>query len=1281
MFTQPPMVENCLCENRIPQKMSACNGLSLPSGHGEQNEAALDLSDLTTEGHIFARRIHPDPSLSVSLEEMDVPIDSTPSKLAALKTPTPKGRGCLELLRERIREQQQQLDREQRRSEEAEGRPCSAISCTKEPSDHHLKPSSSIIVSPKIRKVAAAPKAPVYKGFSSVETRIRAPDGKVYREKGFVNLDLACTAGKKPEHGNAVMLGSVDRTLSERGQQPVRTKPVRKVCKLLGSTITASGPPTKAPLVTTQAKAPVTSTSRWRDGQRLARAILGPAPKQGSPTQLASLAPHHQPDAGKLALKISPPGSKRKAEEREMTTEQSSSGKRERRCRSQEPGNHSLALARPTGNKQHLKCPSSRKCKTEDRQQQNEPRQRSRSYDKAAVRRYMERRLQQRRREAAEEREGQRHAAEAQQQRLHDLYTRQRQAVVKDANAERKSTVEPAVSTAMPNIVGAREKLKSDSISTLTSSVDSSGAAMFLSNLLGSCAPASSPSSSRPSSMDVSSTMTEVPVQDSVPELPTAPECFPRPEGLASSFTEPEKVSNGDKQIQNNEATDHIDAQQLASYRDKLARIRNIKVAAEVLADRIESDTKKLARIGFGPGSTTPTNNCAFVDCGFKMNRAAQPTAPNSVLKAHTECTRLAVANFDNTVPPHVENLSARDTPAFRGSFCHSELQGYSHLSHEELPGSGPWQSVPCQSPGCNIASEAAAAVTSELADPQHYCATTCLPSEALNLNSTEKLHMVVNGGDSCLSEDRSDSSISEGTLLSEGELEDFESLATASSPTSSAVQHREAWNAQVLLSRVEKPDVSKADALPRRLYPREQRVASVNWPLPNSTPLLPTLKKPADFWQDVRRGSPNSVIEIFSRRHLQNGTGFFFAPSMIESEARSSTKAGKSAATSPRYSEAFTSASFDSPKFSQLPSVSQTHTVTTSSSDEFEAIVSRPSATHASSSLSVPMSLKVSRLQSPLPGSPDFVATESSQSSQDEGVKAKSTNGSRSLIREEPVTSDADTLQELQSQSLDSPQGSSVQLSSHVQPTGEHSDLEGETNLNRNEDTLKSDEYCASNVSSSWAHNAHLPVLSAEDRRQKSPSSPDQSQSVSRPLEASVDGAAVTPPELSVAHHQKHTSLSKNPPWALAQRLAVELSYLQSLDHASLMLSGVEKSRAVGLAQMEAVTLAQHLRARQEQHERDLAQLRLKAEVESMEAEKQLLKMQREAEAERETGPARCLGTSCNVKATLDQREEGACCADSATYLQSEVAKQEGFATGEASWRKEFHQNMECRC
>ena len=77
----------------------------------------------------------------------------------------------------------------------------------------------------------------------------------------------------------------------------------------------------------------------------------------------------------------------------------------------------------------------------------------------------------------------------------------------------------------------------------------------------------------------------------------------------------------------------------------------------------------------------------------------------------------------------------------------------------------------------------------------------------------------------------------------------------------------------------------------------------------------------------------------------------------------------------------------------------------------------------------------------------------------------------------------------------------------------------------------------------------------------------------------ASVDGAAVTPPELSVAHHQKHTSLSKNPPWALAQRLAVELSYLQSLDHASLMLSGVEKSRAVGLAQMEAVTLAQHLR------------------------------------------------------------------------------------------------------
>uniref|UniRef100_UPI00358E67D8 centrosome-associated protein 350-like isoform X2 n=1 Tax=Myxine glutinosa TaxID=7769 RepID=UPI00358E67D8 len=1293
VVVQPEMVESCLRENQIHQKMNAWNGLPLHTGCGVQSDAALDLSDLTTEGHIFASRICPDPSLSVSLEEINVPIDSTPSKLAALRTPTPKGRDRLELLRERIREQQQQLNREQRRGEEGERRPCS----TKEPSDH-LKPSSSIIVSPKIRKVAAAPKAPVYKGFSSVETRIQAPDGKVYREKDFVNLDVACTAGKKPEHGNAVMLGSVDSTFSERGQQPVRTKPVRtkpvrKVCKLSGSTISGSGPTTIASVVTTQAKEPVTSTSRWRDGQRLARAILGPAPKQGSLTQLASLAPHHQPDAGKPTLKISPPGSKRKAEERETSTEQSSSGKRERRCRSHEPGNHSSSLARPTGTKQHLKCPLSPKCKTEDQQQQNEPRPRSRSYDKAAVKRYMERRLQQRRREAAEEREGQRHAVEAQRQRLHDLYTRQRQAVAKEANTERKSMVEAAVSTVLPNI-GGREKLSlkvkakapfqasiqhlspTDSISTLASSVDSSGAAMFLGNLLGTSAP-TSPSSSRPSTMDVSSTMSELPVQDTVPVLPTAPESFSQAEDLASSFSEPEKVSSRGIQIQNHKGTDHIDAQQLASYRDKLARIRSIKVAAEILADRIESDTKKLGRIGFGPGCTTATIDCTSVDCGFKTNRAAEPTAPNMVLEAHKACSRLAVVNFENIVVPHVEDLTTQETPAFVDSFGLSEFQGYSHLSHEDLPGAGPSQPVPCRSPGCNIASDAVAAVTSESADPQHYHVPSGLPSEPFNLNLTEGLHMEVNSGASYISEDRSDSSISEGTLLSEGELEDVDCLATASSPTASAIERREAWNTQVLLSRVEKPDVFKSDALPGSLCPRKRPVASANWPCPNSTSLLPTLKKPVDVWQEVRQGSPNSVIEIFSRRHLQNGTGFYFAPSTIECEAQSSTKTGKSTATTPQYNDTFASASFDAPQSSHRPSVSLADAATASSSYQIEAIVSLPSAPHASSSLSVPMSVKLSREQSPFPGSPDFAATGSSQSSQDEGVKAKSTNGSRSSTREEPMISDADTLQELHSHSLDSPQGRSVQVSSQDQQTGEQSDLEGETTSNRNENTMKSDEYCATNINSSWTHIAHIPGLSAEDRRQKSPSGPDQSQSVSRLLEVSV-GANAVPPELSMAHHQKHTSFSKNPPWALAQRLAVELSYLQSLDHASLMLSSVEKSRAVGRAQMEAVTLAQHLRARQEQHERDLAQLRLEGEIESIEAKKELLKEQREADSE--TGFAWCLGTSRNADEMLDRRGEAESFSDGANHLQSEPAKQEAFADGEVSWRNGLHQNTDCR-
>ncbi|XP_013909810.1 PREDICTED: centrosome-associated protein 350-like [Thamnophis sirtalis] len=59
-----------------------------------------------------------------------------------------------------------------------------------EHSDHPITITApENIVTPKIRKVATAPMAPSYKGFNPSEAKIRTPDGKVWCEEEFLNLN------------------------------------------------------------------------------------------------------------------------------------------------------------------------------------------------------------------------------------------------------------------------------------------------------------------------------------------------------------------------------------------------------------------------------------------------------------------------------------------------------------------------------------------------------------------------------------------------------------------------------------------------------------------------------------------------------------------------------------------------------------------------------------------------------------------------------------------------------------------------------------------------------------------------------------------------------------------------------------------------------------------------------------------------------------------------------------------------------------------------------------
>ncbi|XP_077135005.1 centrosome-associated protein 350 isoform X2 [Ranitomeya variabilis] len=119
--------------------------------------------------------------------------------------------------------------------------------------------------SAKTRKVTAAPPAPSYRGFNPPETKIRTPDGKVWQEAEFQNISAQL-------HGTLPASFQEGTQSNEKSQSKRTSRPVRKVQRLAG---TGGGASPDGKMVTGH----IISTSSWRDGQKLIKQILGPAPK------------------------------------------------------------------------------------------------------------------------------------------------------------------------------------------------------------------------------------------------------------------------------------------------------------------------------------------------------------------------------------------------------------------------------------------------------------------------------------------------------------------------------------------------------------------------------------------------------------------------------------------------------------------------------------------------------------------------------------------------------------------------------------------------------------------------------------------------------------------------------------------------------------------------------------------------------------------------------------------------------------------------------------------
>uniref|UniRef100_A0A8C7GYV2 Centrosomal protein 350 n=1 Tax=Oncorhynchus kisutch TaxID=8019 RepID=A0A8C7GYV2_ONCKI len=310
----------------------------------------------------------------------------------------------------------------------------------------------------KVRKVAAAPPAPVYKGFSSSETKIRTPDGKVWREEEFHNLSSEIYRDLSRQLSDST---KPQQRPTEKAKERKPSKPVRKVHK-------------SAPVPDPKTK-PAISTTSWREGQKMVKMVLGPAPRlpreqRPEPTdRLARTGPlprsnsDHRPE---LKHRSRPSSRDRTthpnlqsagpAKDRAPNTDDLSADIRgilddlQLKSRAEERGpadprrgseSRARTTAWTTGGSSLWGSRSASPAKR-NKPEPSEPAPRKRHYDSDSVRQYIARQQEERKRRQVEERRAQREEAERKSQRLQELYRKQREGLANKGPALPESPVQ-----------------------------------------------------------------------------------------------------------------------------------------------------------------------------------------------------------------------------------------------------------------------------------------------------------------------------------------------------------------------------------------------------------------------------------------------------------------------------------------------------------------------------------------------------------------------------------------------------------------------------------------------------------------------------------------------------------------------------------------------------------------------------------------------------------------------------------------------------------------------
>ncbi|XP_028821253.1 centrosome-associated protein 350-like isoform X2 [Denticeps clupeoides] len=1012
----------------------------------------------------------------------------------------------LEKLKERIRRQREHLEEAAERKK--------LLGYLEQPVGIGRTASGGVTAA-KVRKVTYAPPAPIYKGFNTSEAKPQAVDGKPWKEKdqslkGEIYRDLTWKIAESSRPRLRV---------GEHAEEKKPAKPVRKVHR------SASAPEHK--------NRPAISTSSWRDGQKLVKMVLGHPPRveRESRPQSAdkafparsrsSSAKTSQQNARPRPASAERQSNSQPAEEQQPLPE-------EEKCSSvdhlqsanirsilndleleHQPAElDSEVTRRAVVHKSRTLTSNSGPVKTAAASEGLDPVPKNRHYDADTVRQYIAKQQVERRRRHAEERRAQREEAERRNQRLQELYKKQREGVTKSQTVAvptegavqkkfqetytklllEQSLLDPPTILQrpiyQPSGESDKENKRHERPNSASSSSDLSGPELqpLFRNALG------LPTSPSWLHMDGRSLVGRSGLE--TPLAPPSGQLFSKLLALDATKTPYVDVFTPSATL----------APPSLSH-SRVDRIEALKATAAALSNRIETQARQLVATGaFNHGC----------DVDQSTDLLLQPQPPPQDFYGGSVSVLCQDSTGCDAVTQRIDQL----------------LRVGQTIYDDPLPGVG------------NL---------SIIHREQQEEALTSMPAPAvLSLSSPEGLppwqepHFEPGDGQSPRHHDTSGSSISEGPLLSEGSFSEEDSTCH---PNPEVLQKpsRNITQLDFCSNRMHNQPVDQVS----RFIREAEGCPGVN---------LETLGKDcsAGPLEDLAKGSPNSVVNIFLKNLPRNHQGFngsndVSSPALVNS------------ADEHLYEDDF--------------SISRCNGGSGQSSKRSPSLYSSSAVNGVRSAHSSPASSPPSGVSSLL-----SKGTERSECSVLEGLSV------------------------LSAQSVDSRRANSQRSSSHstLKSTGTGDTAAGASVHSTIGGDRKTSPRSPAHFDGSPPQSVSPKVLDSG----ATPVSPGSLHVTSTGSRRKTSPHPISPtPRLG----PKSAGDLQYGPGVLQQRMQVSLSFLDALEVSMHQLDDVERVRGVSLAQQESVSLASLLKAQQQRHERDLHLLKVKAEQEALEASRQL--------------------------------------------------------------------------